>query len=67
MVKMVVHWTMSINPIKSQFSSFQVLHMDLKPQNVLVDVNGNLRLADFGLSQKMEDDQNTFYQVGSVI
>ena len=66
MVK-VVHWTMIINPIKSQFSSFQVLHMDLKPQNVLVDVNGNLRLADFGLSQKMEDDQNTFYQVGSVI
>ena len=28
------------------------LHLDIKPENFLVDLNGNIYLSDFGLSQK---------------
>lgn len=31
-----------------------ILHRDLKPQNVLVDKSGRLRITDFGLSKRMD-------------
>ena len=37
----------------------KVLHMDLKPTNILVDAEGHMRLADFGLSRELSAEVTT--------
>ncbi|XDV12460.1 hypothetical protein PO909_001134 [Leuciscus waleckii] len=40
-----------------------VIHRDIKPRNVLIDSENNARLADFGLSRKLEDGRSTVHTV----
>ena len=37
----------------------KILHMDLKPENILVDSDGHMRLADFGISKTLGNNQTT--------
>ncbi|KAK7175292.1 hypothetical protein R3I93_002255 [Phoxinus phoxinus] len=40
-----------------------VIHRDIKPRNVLIDVEKRARLADFGISRKLEEGKTTVYTV----
>ena len=42
----------------------KILHKDLNPWNILVDVEGHMRLADFGVSRTLNQDDSSTYSSG---
>lgn len=42
-----------------------IIHLDLKPENILIDARGHIRLADFGLSKKLEPGLKGYKNCGT--
>ena len=47
-------YTAEIADVLSYLHSLDVIHRDMKPENILLDANFHIRLTDFGTAKKLE-------------
>ena len=40
--------------------SLNLVHRDLKPNNILISYDGTTKLSDMGLSKQLQEDQSSF-------
>eukprot|EP00658_Telonema_sp_P-2_P008941 TRINITY_DN13389_c0_g1_i1.p1 TRINITY_DN13389_c0_g1~~TRINITY_DN13389_c0_g1_i1.p1 ORF type:complete len:617 (-),score=156.96 TRINITY_DN13389_c0_g1_i1:279-2084(-) len=53
---MIISWLAQILLALEYVHSHQLLHRDIKPQNIFLMSNGMVKLGDFGVSRVLEDD-----------
>lgn len=44
--------------------TLQIVHRDIKPQNILISKQNRVLVSDFGLCKKLEDGQSSFQTSG---
>ena len=60
-IKMVYDLLMALDHAHRQ----NVVHRDVKPANILIEANGNIKLADFGVARIQEPDEGNLTQLGA--
>ncbi len=53
-----IRWVREIAEALAQAHEAGVVHRDIKPENLLFDEQGRIKLADFGIARRAEDDSS---------
>ncbi|KAM3930467.1 rhodopsin kinase GRK7 [Leptodactylus fuscus] len=64
-IKRVIFYSAQICCGLLHLHSIKILYRDMKPENVLLDDNGNCRLSDLGLAVKVKDGQPITSRAGT--
>lgn len=67
--KEVLHFSSQIAKALSHAHSKGIIHMDIKPQNIILPKDGTVKIADFGialLEESMGDGEGTEEAIGSI-
>ena len=62
-----VHYAKEILEVLEYCHSQQIVHRDIKPDNIFVDQYDNIKLGDFGLSNKFNNEESARKKCGSLM
>lgn len=55
---LVSTWIFQLILVSQYIHSCNIIHRDIKPQNIFVDKNMNLKIGDFGVSKLLDGTEN---------
>lgn len=66
-VEVVIQWAIEICDVLHYLHSQTppIIFRDLKPSNIMIDENGKVRLIDFGIARKFQEDKPALTQIGT--